>query len=413
MRLRIPARPLRAAAGRVAIRVWCNQGQESEHRAMLGIARAFNAAHAAEGVSVSLTFFPDYQYTEKTIIAAAAHDLPDALDIDGPLVSRYVAAALLAPLGAWIPPADRADFLPTLLSQGTVDGRLYALGAFDSAIVLYYDRDLLARAGVTPPPRDQAWTWDQFLAACGRLRASGIRPVAMHLDQTSDEWFTYAFSPVLWSAGGALIAPDGRTVRGVLDSAVNIRALRQWQRLFLQGYASANPVDPDPFADGKVAMDWYGHWAAPGHLAAKGRRLGAMLLPRMGPREVVPCGSWCWAVSARSRHSALAAEWIRWVTSRRHGVDPMVRANGAVPARRSAFADFPEYARDPYRLFRYQLEHFARPRPKTPFYPALTEGFAQALRDIAHGADPGVRLREAAAEIQRVIDRKLGREDPR
>jgi len=52
---------------------------------MREIARAFNAAHAMQNVRADLVFFPDFQYTEKIAIAAAAHDLPDVFDLDGPL----------------------------------------------------------------------------------------------------------------------------------------------------------------------------------------------------------------------------------------------------------------------------------------------------------------------------------------
>src|ERR1041385_5478836 len=72
------------------IRVWCHQGQEAENRAMREIAAAFNRAHTEQTARVDITFFPDSQYTEKVSIAAAARDLPDALDLDGPLVARFV-----------------------------------------------------------------------------------------------------------------------------------------------------------------------------------------------------------------------------------------------------------------------------------------------------------------------------------
>jgi multiple sugar transport system substrate-binding protein len=97
---------------------------------------------------------------------------------------------------------------------------------------------------------------------------------------------------------------------------------------------------------------------------------------------------------------------LKWVTDVREGVIPIVRANGAVPARRSAFASFPEYAHLPYSLFRDQLEHTSRPRPRTPYYATLTQGFSAALRDIARGADVASRLQTAEREIQRVIDRR-------
>ncbi|HYD82848.1 MAG TPA: sugar ABC transporter substrate-binding protein, partial [Opitutus sp.] len=199
---------------------------------------------------------------------------------------------------------------------------------------------------------------------------------------------------------------NGHTVRGVLASEANRESLRAWQTLFTEGYAATDPVDPDPFGNDSTAMDWSGHWMARSHVAAKGERLGVMPLPRLGSKPVAPCGSWCWTVSSAASDIELAALWVRWVTDARHGVEPIVRANGAVPARGSAFAAFPEYAELPYRLFRDQLENFARPRPRTPHYATLTQRFAGALRDIARGADVATRLRAAETEIQRVIDRR-------
>jgi len=388
------------------VRVWCHQGQEAENKAMREIAAAFNLAHTDRNVRVSLNFFPDFQYNEKIAIAAAAHDLPDALDLDGPLVARYVDANLLAPLNSWFDRSELEDFLPTVREQGTINGRLYALGAFESAVVLYYDRALFDVAGVSPPPAERAWTWDEFLAACGRLRAAGIEPVAMHMDESADEWFTYAFSPIIWSGRGKLVSANGRRVRGVLASDANVASLKTWQEVFRRHFAATDPVDPDPFDHDRVAMDWSGHWLARAHVARKGANLGAMPLPRFGPEPVAPCGSWCWGISARARDPELAALWVKWVTDLRHGVEPIVRANGAVPARRSAFALFPEYSRMPYKLFRDELEQFARPRPRTPFYSTLTQRFAAALRDIARGAEVEPRLKTAENEIQTVIDRR-------
>jgi ABC-type glycerol-3-phosphate transport system substrate-binding protein len=403
-----------AAAPDRLVRVWCHQGQEAENRAMREIADAFNAAHADHEVRVEIAFFPDFQYTEKIAIAAAARDLPDAFDLDGPLVARLVDAGMLQPVDRWFSETERGDFLPSIVEQGTVGRRLYALGAFDSATVLYYDRAMLTRAGVTPPSGDLGWTWDEFMTACAKLQAAGLEPVALHMNESADEWFTYAFSPVIWAGGGTLIDPDGRRVRGVLAAPENIRSLRAWQEVFRRRFAATDPVDPDPFGHGKTAMDWSGHWMARTHLKAKGDQLGVMPLPGTAGKRAAPCGSWCWGMSATARDPEAAALWLKWVTDARHGIEPIVRANGAVPARRTAFAAFPEYARPPYQWFKLQLETRARPRPRTPYYAALTQGFAAALRDIARGAEVESRLRLAENEIQAVIDRRsAGREEAR
>lgn len=392
------------------IRVWSHQGQEAENRAMREMAAAFNEAHASRGVQVAITFFPDFQYAEKIAIAAAAHDLPDVLDLDGPTVARFATAGVLQPIGHWFTSEELGDFLPTIVQQGTIGGRLYALGAFESAAVLYYDRAMFARAGVEPPSFPHGWSWSEFLQACALLRAAEIEPVALHMNESADEWFTYAFLPVVWSGGGFIIDGEANRVTGLLTSEETVRNLRLWQNLFLRGFAAANPVDPDPFGSGTVAMDWSGHWMARSHARNKGENLGVMPLPTIGDAPVAPCGSWCWGMTASAREPDLAALWLRWVTDPVQGVERIVRANGAVPARRSAFAAFPEYERPPYQLFRYQLENFARPRPRTPHYATLTMQFAGALRDIAQGTPVEARLAAAEREIQAVIDRRAARE---
>jgi ABC-type glycerol-3-phosphate transport system substrate-binding protein len=396
-----------SSGGARTLRVWGHQGQEAENRAVRAIASAFNRAH--EGLRVELTFFPDFHYAEKLSIAAAAEDMPDAFELDGPFVSRFVDAGLLAPLGDFFSSDELADFLPTIILQGTIAGRLYALGAFDSAAVLYYDRRRFDRARVTPPAPERAYDFDELTLACEKLASSGVEPLALHLNESADEWFTYAFSPVVWSGGGRLILEDGLRVSGVLASPENVASLEAWQGLFRRGFAATDPVDPDPFGNARVGMDWSGHWMARSHLAKKGADLGVMPLPRIGAHSVAPCGSYCWGISARSEVPELAARWVRWITDATHGIQPLVRANGAVPARRSAFEAFPEYAEVPYALFRQQLEERARPRPRTPFYATLTQRFAAALRDIARGSDVAQRLARAEDEVQRVIDRRIGR----
>jgi len=393
--------------GRV-IRVWSHQGQEAENEAMREIVAAFNRAHADRKWRVEIDFFPDYQYTEKVSIAAAARDLPDAMDLDGPTVAQFVEAGLLEPLDRWFPEAEQRDFLDTIIEQGTIDGQLYALGAFDSALVLYYDKKMLARAAVSPPPYAQSWRWEEFLAACRRLKAAGIDPVSMHMNESADEWYTYAFSPLIWSAGGRLIAKDGVQVEGVLNAPVNVRALERWRRVFEENLAALNPVDPNRFGNGKTAMDWSGHWMYRAHRERKGEALGIMPVPRMGETAATGSGTWCWAITTQSRSPDRAAVWIRWVTSVEHGIRPMMRASAAVPARKSTFDVYPRYRKEPYPLFQRLLETSGRPRPRTPFYSALTQHFAAALRDIAHGADVEERLNKAAAHIQRVVDRRRG-----
>ncbi|MGD8451456.1 MAG: sugar ABC transporter substrate-binding protein [Phycisphaerae bacterium] len=389
------------------VRLWAHQGQEKENAAMRAIADAFNAEHAAQKLRVEITFYPDRQYADKVSIAAFSKTLPDVLDVDGPYVGPWAAEGILQPLDELIDETLRADLLSSLIEQGTYADHLYAVGAFDSALVVYYNADVIERAGLHPPEHvAEAWTWDEFVQALEQVKPLATVPLSLHMDDASSEWFTYAFSPLLWSNGGQLI-DDGRAV-GVLDSPANIAALTRWQQLFRDGLAEPTSTNPDPFSAGLAAFDWTGHWMLPRFEQKEGLRFGVMPLPKMGERFVAASGSWCWGISRDCGDRAAAWQVISWLLDPEHGIKPIVQANGAVPGRRSAFALFPEYEELPRQLFREQLEQAARARPRTPAYLTLTSEFAAALRDVARGTDVARRLKEAAENVQRTLDRRGG-----
>ncbi len=394
-----PSPPMRT------IQVWFQSTNEAEENALQSIAHSFNVAHEHRGLRVAIQFFSKDDFALQLAAAISHGAPPDAFSLDGSLVARYARAGFITPLDSWFDRNELEDFLPTVREQGTVGGRLYALASLESAAALYYDREVFMRANVVPPPEGRAWTWTQFLAACERLKAAGITPVALPLE-ASDNTIFQSFAPVIWSGGGEFVGSDGRRVQGIFAARENIASLEAWQTLFENDYAVVASPESSPFAEGLVAMDWNNHLAARPYLRRKGDTLGAMLLPRLGSRSITSCGGWAWVISKRARDPETAALWVKWVTDLRHGIEPLVRASGSVPARRSAFALFPEYSHSPYRLFRDQLELAGRPRPHTPHLHVITAGFADALRDIAQGADVAPRLLSAEQQIDSTIARE-------
>ena len=85
--------------------------------AVRAIAEAFNRRYAVDGLGVDVSFFPDFHYTEKLSIAAAAQDMPDAFELDGPLVARFADASLLQVLDTTWSAPELEDFLPTIVRQ--------------------------------------------------------------------------------------------------------------------------------------------------------------------------------------------------------------------------------------------------------------------------------------------------------
>jgi multiple sugar transport system substrate-binding protein len=98
--------------------------------------------------------------------------LPCLLDFDGPFVYNYAWSGYLLPLDEYVSAEVKADFLPSIIEQGTFAGKLYSLGTFDSGLTIWGNKAYLEKAGVRIPTGiDDAWTQEEFMDALKKLQA--------------------------------------------------------------------------------------------------------------------------------------------------------------------------------------------------------------------------------------------------
>jgi multiple sugar transport system substrate-binding protein len=400
--------PPGADDGPVRLRVWVHSGQPGERAVIRDQVARFNAAEP--GVQVELTIIPEGGYNAQVQAAALAGDLPDVLEFDGPFLYSYAWQGHLRPLDGLLPAAVRDDLLPSLAAQGSWNGRLYAVGAFDSGLGLWGRKSLLEAVGARlPAGPDAAWSAAEFAQVLERLaeRDSDGAVLDLKLNYTG-EWFTYAFSPVLQSAGADLLtrAPPLRA-GGVLDSAQAVAALRRVQDWIRAGRVDPN-LDDAAFTGGRVALSWAGHWEYPRYRKAVGDDLVLLPLPDFGAGSRTGQGSWNWAITTRCDRPEAAARFLGFLLQPDE-VLAMTAANGAVPGTRRAVSRSPLYGpAGPLRLFVAQLGESAVPRPRTPAYPVITSAFQKAFQDIRNGLDVEEALWRAAALIDQDIQDNRG-----
>jgi multiple sugar transport system substrate-binding protein len=389
------------SGGARVVSVWFHTGQSAERETLLDQIERF---HARQGdVRVDLTMLPEGSYDAQVQAAALAGDLPDLLELDGPYLYRYVWQGHLAPLDDLLPAATVADLLPSIVDQGTYRGRLWALGTFDSGLCLFGSRRLLAAAGVRLPSGiDDAWTADEANAALAALAELDPDGAVLDLKRNYDasEWRTYAFSPVLQSAGADLIDRETGRSAGVLDGPAAVTAMARLQSWLTGGLVDPN-LDDAAFVTGRVALSWVGHWEYRRYAEALGDDLVLMPLPDFGEGPRTGQGSWAWALTRSARDPEAAAAVLAFLLEPDE-VLRMADANGAVPARRAAIERSALYGPGgPLALLVEQLETIAVPRPKTPAYPIVSSAFAEAFGEIGDGVDPAAALGRAAARIDR------------
>lgn len=399
------------AYAQARLSMWVHAGPGPEADAYVAAVQAFNQAHP--DVKVELVKLPEGSYSDQVNAAALARKLPCVLDFDGPNVYNYAWSQKIIPLDGFPElAAARADMLPSLVRQGTYNGRLYSVGQFDSGLALWANRKLLEKAGVRIPAKvQQAWDYAEFEAALKKLKAAGVPyPLDMKFNYGAGEWFTYGFSPLVQSFGGDLIDRNGfKTASGVINGEGAVHAMSMLQNWVRAGYVNAATKDDADFVKGKSAISYVGHWTYKTYKSALGDDLVLVPMPKFGSRAVTGAGSWNFGISADCKDPKAAARLLAHLMSPAE-VLRVTQANGAVPGTGAALAQSKEHGPNgPLRLYAEQIrERIALVRPETPAYPVITQAFSEAVNNIVAGGIVKKELDRAAKKIDRAIEDNRG-----
>lgn len=400
------------ALAQVNLVMWQHQSGEEETNYYLERIAAFNKAYDGK-INVEVNVIPrggGNAYEEKVNMGAAAGDLPDIVDMDGPYTANYAYSKILRPLDDMIDKESAwfKNYVPAMIQQGTYGGQLYSLGAMESSVGVYFNKKMLAEYGIAEPSTsvEDAWTFDEFVAVLDELKQklpADVYPI-IGLGGDVNEWLTYMGAPFIWSNGGRLVSKDGSEVKGILNSAENIETMTRIQELFTKGYTVNDPGER-AFERQKAVMMVSGPWGAAGMKEYPEIEWAIAPYPVFKTNSS-PTGSWCWGVSMASEHPAEALEVLKWMTSTASTVG-LSKIIGMLPTTVDAYNELPVFNELPLRVFMEQQLKGAQARPSTPAYPVLTQEFAQAWYDIIFGKDAKKALDDATDKVDRYIARRM------
>lgn len=360
-------------------------------------------------IEVKIVLLPEGNYNDQVDAAAVSGGLPDIFETNGPAVANYAYSEFVRPLNDLIDPKVVADLLPSLIQQGTypVDGKLYAIGTFDSGLGLWGNKSLLEKAGVRVPKGiDDAWTMAEFEDAMAKLaKVQGVQwPLDIKLNYGKGEWFTYGFAPIAQSMGGDLIDRKTWKTTGTLDGAATVAAFNKLKEWNAKGWiVPASAGDTAFYGEKKAALSLVGHWMYSQHDKGLGADAIVIPMPKFGDKHVTGTGSWNFAISTASKAPKEAAKLLEFML-RPEEIVKMTGVNGAVPGRKSAVA-LSDLYKDGGRLNLYyqQLLKIGVARPFHPVYPALSNAFAEAIGNTIAGADAAKELHNAAMRVDQQI----------
>ena len=358
----------------------------------------WNATHAdiqIDHKSVSQT-----DYTTTLIPTALANgSAPDILYVEPSTFTKYAESGVLADLSPYYTDDLKKDILPAVLDSVTYDDQLLALPIELETLGLFYDKNVFASEGLTPPT-----TWDQTQAAAKKLTTDDRFGIALPVE--SSGYTLFNFWPYLWMAGGDVAKDSDGTY--TVDTPEMAEALDYYGSFFSNNEApktlQIGPWDVGNIATGVSAMQQSGSYAiAATETEYSDASIGVVPLPSPdGEDNITVAGGQKLAVNAASPYVKEAADFIfsafgssdiglasKWVTE----------AKFAYPARQSVIdaneAVFSKGLRADFSSF-YDT---ARPEPS---YPAVvTDALQTALQDVMFG---GVSGADAAKKAQDAVN---------
>jgi multiple sugar transport system substrate-binding protein len=382
-------------------------GNEVERKILDQVVNDFNASQTNWAVKIEQ--FPQAAYNDSVTAAALAGNLPDIIDVDGPIMPNWAWSGYMAPLT--LTDDDLKNQLPGTI--GKWNGKIYSVGLWDAAVAMFARKSVLDENGIRIPTLDNPWTCDELTAGLDKLKASGKFEYPLDIGMAwTGEWYPYAFSPFLQSFGGDIVDRSTyKTAEGALNGDPAIKFGEWWKSLFDKGYVQAtqDPADRDSgFLNGKYALSWNGNWAALPPLEKFGDDMLFLPAPNCGAGNKVGAASWQFGVSAKSPNQEGANAFIKFALQDKYMAE-FSKGIGLIPPTKSAAEMTDNYKQGGKLAVFYDLsEKQALVRPVTPGYVVAAKVFEKALGDIAKGAAVADTLDAAVNEINADIEKNKG-----
>ncbi|MEU0589356.1 extracellular solute-binding protein [Streptomyces sp. NPDC006132] len=202
------------------------------------------------GVKIKRTGFDTSDLANKTLLAAQQDNASDVLIVDNPVVSTLADAGVLTTTDDNKLDTSKAD--PNLLAAGQSGGKTYGTPIGANTLALYYNKDVLKKAGVDIA---SVKDWKSLTAALAKVKEAGKKGITFSAIGTEEG--SFQFLPWFWGSGAQLTQ---------LDSAQGVSALSLWKGWLDQGYAPNSVINNtqttswQEFASGDYAFAENGTW---------------------------------------------------------------------------------------------------------------------------------------------------------
>ena len=337
----------------------------------------------------------------------------DVYAVDSPRVPAMASRGYLVDAEPWRAQID-AVTNEAGRSALVYDGKYLAFPLWTSTQMLFYNADVLEKAGIAPlsPAEADRLTWDEALDIGKKAQAAGAT-WGLILEQI-DRYYQLQALFESSGAGSGLTGDDLLTPELTTDKW--IETAEWYKKTFddgIQPRGVPNEQMSSLFTDGKVALYVGGPWNL-NRFAKAGVKYGVAAVPYFeGGKPVTPTGSWAVGISPFTDQMEAAQKFVEFISLDPEGSYLTVSQNPIPPVNLEAYKTYidklatfdPVVGPQVKEVMTYELANSAISRPRSVGYVAFEEIMNRAFSDIRNGAEVRQKLEAAQQQLTSALSR--------
>ncbi|MCW2918724.1 MAG: extracellular solute-binding protein family 1 [Actinomycetia bacterium] len=306
------------SSGKVTLKFSSTAWQAPTVAANKKIVADWNAAHP----NIQIQYIPVAADSvhDKLVTQFASNSAPDIVHDEAADIAGFAKQGYVIDLSSQIP-ADLKSGIPQgIWDSVTMDGKIYGLPSLLQSYVVFANKSLLDKAGVTAPTTSSPWTWQQFQAAAKKTTSGGTYGVGWGLKSPVSAVISTALNfggKFFYTTGGKTTVQFGTAEQAVPQAIHNMIFTDKSLAPQTVGMAGTD-VLPGFFA-GKYAMIVGGNYLAQQMVQQAPKGFQWVMLPLLkGDSQQQMADPQTYSVAAQSKHPKEAMEFLDYFLSAEH-----------------------------------------------------------------------------------------------
>ncbi|MBY3369159.1 extracellular solute-binding protein [Rhizobium laguerreae] len=348
-------------------------------------------AKANPDIKVNLEFVPYEGLHDKTVLAQGSGGGYDVVLFDVIWPAEYATNKVLVDVSSRITDEMKKGVLPGAWTTVQYDGKYYGMPWILDTKYLFYNKEILEKAGIKAPPK----TWDELAEQAKTIKDKGLlaTPIAWSWSQAEAAICDYT---TLVSAYGGDFLKDGKPA---FQTGGGLDALKYMVSSYSSGLTEEDVRKVFENGDAAFALNWtymYNMANNPKDSKVAGK-VGVSPAPGIAGKSEASAvnGSMGLGITSASQHPDEAWKYITFMTSQ---ATQNAYAKLSLPIWASSYED-PDVTKGQEELISAAKIGLAAmyPRPTTPKYQELSTALQQAIQEALLGqSSPEDALKSAA-----------------